>query len=231
MSAPDTTVQIILDQSRSVYLNDPDARVWSNSKLLPMLKAAYDSFQTVLANNDLSTIDAIDVPSHIIAAGTTTYGVLPTDFVWPVKLEERSPGSGSLYTPMTQMRWSSNIEAGISLNYWSFRGDEILFPDAITNREVRLYYKKLYPDLPVGSGDPIIDVSTTIRGHSLAALSAKVAMLVHTFISQNTTLGDLCEKTYQDETFKVVNIYIKKGQSLPSRPKPYRVNHRLGGIG
>jgi len=231
MSAPTSTVQEIFDQARSVYLNDTDAKVWSNNKLLPMLKAAYDSFQTVLANNDLSTIDAIDIPAHIVLAAATTYGTLPIDFVWPVKLEERAQGSTDLYTAMVQTRWENNLKPTTTLNYWSFRGDDLLFPGATTNREVLLYYKKLYPAFPTGSGDPVIDVSTVIRGHSLAALSAKVAMLVHTFINQNTTLADLCEKTYQDETFKVVNIYIKKGQSLPARPRPYRVNYRLGGFG
>lgn len=230
MSAPTNTVQEILDRSRSVYLNDPDAKVWSNTKLLPFLKSAYDDYQTELANNDLSTIDEV-APPLIITAGTTVYSPLPTDFVWPVKLEERLSGSDDLYTLMRQLRWTNNVRRtpDTRLDFYNYIGDAINFPEASVDVEVLLYYKKLYPLFPDQSGEPIVDKTTNVRGHAMAAISAKVAELIHRFVNQNTTLADLCEAQSKGEAFKVVNLYIKAAQAIPARPRPYRSYFRLGG--
>lgn len=228
MSAPTTTVNDIFDRARGVYLNDADGRVWPNAKLVPFLKASYDMYQTELANNALSTLDTIASPVTILA-GATTYGTLPTDFVWPIKLEERTPGSVELYSPMYQFRWENNIRQGDILLYWSFRGDAILFPGALTDREVLLYYQKLYPDFPAGTGDPVIDKTTSVYGHALAALSAGIAAFIHKFVTQNNTMADSCNGIAKDETFKVINLYVKAAQSIPSRPRPFRTFWRLGG--
>lgn len=222
-----STVQEILDRARGIYLNDPNARTYPNDKLIPQLKAAYDDLQTEYQENGLSTIDEIAAPVTI-TAGITTYGTLPTDFVWPVKLEERIAGSTDLYTPMRQLRWEANITPDTQLNYWAYREDTILFPEATTNREVRLYYQKLYPDFPVGTGDPVIDATTNVLGHAIAALAARIAWYVHIFINQNSTLADLCMREWENEKFMVINLYVKAGQSIPARPRPFRTFYRLG---
>jgi len=230
MSAPITTVQDIFDRARAVYLNDFAGRVWPNDKLAPFLKSAYDNYQTILVNNDLSTLDAIASPVTILA-GATDYGTLPTDFVFPTMLQERASGSTDLYVNMQQRRWTNNTKADDSLNYWAFIGDAITFPAALTDRQVLLYYKKLYPAFPDGTGNPIIDATTVVRGHAMAALSAEIAAVIHFFVSQNTTLAQMAHQVYEDETFKVVNMYVKSAQAIPSRPRPFRPFWKLGGYG
>lgn len=223
MPGPTCPLQEIFDRARGTYLNDADARVWLNAKLLPYFKTAYDEYQTILNNNDLETIDAIADPL-VIPAGIIIYNPLPPDFVWPVKLEERDAGSTALYDMMTPLRWNINIQPTTRFNYWSFYGDAITFPEATTDREVLLYYKQLYPVLPDTSGDPVIDKITTIYGHSLSALAARTAGLIQRFALQNFSLADQCDGTWEKESFNVVNMYTKKRQAIPARPKPFRAN-------
>jgi len=227
MPAITSTVQEIFDRARGAYLNDPDARVFTNAKLVPVLKSSYDDLQTDLVANDLSTVDAIAAPA-IIAAGSTSYGTLPSDFIWPVKLEERASGSTDLYNPMTQLRWTNNITIDTSLNYWNFIGDSIDFPAASTNREVLLYYKKVYPDFPTGTGDPVIDATTNVLGHSISAMAARIAEYVHRFQLQNITLADQCRADYESNKFAIINEYVKRAQAIPARPRPFRTFWRLG---
>src|SRR5215468_2490293 len=191
MAYPTATVQEIFDEARSIYLNDADAKVYKNDKLLPFYKTAYDRYQVKLLQNALSTLDAVDTPK-VITAGSTTYGTLPSDFAFPLKMEERLNGSPSttLYTPMIQSRWVQNVAVNTELNLWAFRADGIEFPGASTDRQVRLYYKRLYPQVPAQSGDPIIDVSTIAYGHAKTALAAKIAGLLQRHINQNITLAD-----------------------------------------
>jgi len=228
MPALTSTVQEIFDRCRSVYLNDPDGRVFTNSKLVPILKAAYDDLQTEYIANDLSTLDKVASPVTILAPATS-YGTLPSDFIWPIKLEERASGSSNLYSPMSQLKFVNNITPDTALNYWQFMGDVINFPAATTNREVLLYYKKIYPDFPDGTGDPVIDKSTSVLGHSISAMSARIGELVQRFQLQNTTLADLCNKEWEGNVFSVVNEYVKRAQAIPARPRPFRTFWRLGG--
>jgi hypothetical protein len=221
MPAPTTTLQEILDRARTIYLNDANGRVWLNEKLIPFFKTAYDELQTEYNNNDLQTIDAIADPLTITTS-TIVYSPLPADFVWPVKLEERAAGSNDIYTPMSQLRWNVNIAPGSMLVWWSFYGDAITFPEHTTDREVLLYYKQLYPDLPEGSGDPIVDNTTSIYGHALSATAARIAGLIHRYVNQNQAMAEQCDATWEKEKFSVINMYTKKKQAIPARPRPFR---------
>jgi hypothetical protein len=207
-----TTAKSLMDRARNVYLNDASAQLFTDAKLLPLLREAYGFMETELEENGVPTKNVI-ADTKIIPSGVTQYLPLPKDFIWPIKLEERLAGSSDLFQPMTQKRWTPQLLQSDKLIYWDWREDEIFFLGATTNREVKLYYQKTFPSLD--------DIDAVVLGKAEQYLVAKMAALAHIFIQQNETLASIADQAANNNISQIINIQTKKSQALPVRRKPY----------
>ena len=204
-----TTVLDIMDSARSVYLNDPSGAIFTQAKLLPIIKEVYGYLQTALEKNGVQCKNEqfqLRVP-----ANTTTLPIIPADFLWPVLLEERLYGSSDLFTSMTQRRWPPSVLPTDKLIYWTWNGEIFQLVGATTDREVKLSYWKKFPAL--------VDASTLVLGKSEQFMAAKVAAVAHKFISQNESLAEAANSVADESLEEIINIFIKK--QPPVRRKPY----------
>lgn len=206
------TAKDIMDDCRGVYLNDSSATLFTNTRLLPLVKKACDSMETRLEENNITCKNENSVPI-LVVAGVTELNPLPSDFVWPIALKERIAGSTDLYADMYERSWEPNISPGDKLVYWAWRADRIKFVGALTNREVLLRYQKSFPIVNVASD--------AVYGYAKQFLSAKVAALAHLFIQQNELMAKTCNDEAEGNLSQVINIQAKKSQAVPVRRRPW----------
>lgn len=206
------TAKDIMDSAREVYLNDAPAILFTDAKLLPLLKMVHGFLETTLEENNIPCKHEI-APIKTVTAGVTSYSPLPKDMIWPIKMEERLASSSDLFQPMLQKRWEPQLQLTDKLLYWVWRLDEIKFLGANTDREVLLYYQKVFPSVE--------DVDQIVYGKAEQYLIAKLAAVAHMFIQQNETLAGICDKAAENNLAQIINIQTKKSQSLPIRRKPY----------
>lgn len=205
------TVKDLLDIARAVYLNDAAAAIYTDVKLLPHAKAAYGFLETELEKHNISCKSQV-TDSIIVNIGDKLLQ-LPSDFMWPIKMEERLFGSSDLFIPMVNRMWVPSINVTDKLIYWVWNLDEIQFLGANTTREVKLYYLKRFP--------AIQDADNFVYGKADQYMSAKIAALAHLFLSQNETLANECNKLAEENLAEIVGIFVKKTQAMPVRRKPY----------
>lgn len=211
---PYNTVQVILDECRASYLNDPSKNQFSDVNLLAALKTAYNFMQNRMEKADLS-IKLKTFIKKVTALTDTSLAGLPGDFVWPINLEERDYGSSDNFSPMIQVMLEPvGVRQGTTLVYWSWRDlDQIRFIGSTTDREVKLTYLSLFPQ--------INGVQDNVFGNSMEYLKAKIGAIVHLFISQNTTLAEQCDIIAVKELDSLMMNYIKRNQGVPSSPIPF----------
>lgn len=207
-----SSVKEILNRARRVYLNDPNSTQFADEVLLDYVRTAYDFLQSKFENNDLSVKRKTYLRK--IIAGGTRIDLLPSDFAWPLSVDERLYGSSDEFFPLVQSL--NEITGGRptdSIIYWAFVGDNVTLAAATADREVRLTYLSTFPE--------IVNILDNIRGNALPYLAAKVAALAHTFVTQNLTLADQANRIAEQELDDLVRRYVKASQSIPSSPLPY----------
>lgn len=205
-------VEDILNSCRAVYLNDAAARTYTNEKLLPHLKTASGFMETELEENGVPCKNTIAEPKTI-AIGEVEYKPLPTDFVWPIRMEERLAGSPDLYVPMVMRAWEPQAQKTERLLYWTWRKDRIFFLGALTDREVILYYQCLF--------NPISTVKDEVYIRAEQYLTAETAALALMFGGQAPDLAAICEQAAKKNIAQIINISVKKQQGMNYRRKPY----------
>ena len=205
-------VQDILNDCRQVYLNDTAGARFTDDKMIPHLRVANGMLETALEKNDVQCKNQIALP-FVVAAGAVEYFPLPSDFIWPVKMEERLSGSDDLYSPMVQRVWEPQTTVTNKLIYWVHRNDKIYFKGANADIEVLLYYQRAFY--------PINAVEDSVYSNAREYLSAMTAALIHEFVSQNETLAGRCKDIGEGHLEEIINIMTKKRQSTPIRRKGY----------
>jgi hypothetical protein len=176
----------IMQEAAGVFLNDTPRTLWTNAILLPFLKRAFKDLLLELDKKNISQTKEIAAPITVpalVVSLTTPVVLLPTNFITPVKIEERADGSSDLYTPMEEKDWEANIIQTERLRYWTYREDDIKFPGATTNRQILLYYQKGLT-IPVDLDDPI--GLTNVESF----LSAQTAGYAAKFILQSDTRAE-----------------------------------------
>lgn len=206
-----TTAKEILDEARGTFLNDPNANEATDAIMLSHLRSAYSYLQCELTKNGLQVVNEEVVKT--IPANTNEYFPLPQDLVIPRSMWERENGSTDEYREMSYVNNIPQVTAGPYLEYWTYRIDRIYFLPATTDREVKLYYLKAYPDP---------ETSDAVLIHRCGDyLSSKTAALYLMFIRQNPTLAQTANEIAEQQLADIVNLQVKLMQSRPVRRKGY----------
>lgn len=207
------SLQDVLDTARKVYLNDVNGSTYTNAVLLPFCKIIYDKYQSELQLHGLQFTMGI----YTIKIGVGgKFLRLPGDFMYPIKLEERaitSTRESDFVELSGPTRWVDSRDPQIELLDWCYLDGEIKFVGATSERLVKLYYQKSFPNIQ--------DAKLLVQPHCISYLAAKLAAYVHMFIAQNQTLADIANSDAETELNKLIGIAIKKVQSQIVRRRPY----------
>lgn len=162
-------------QTARAMLNDPSGAIYADAPMYALMDKAYKELQTKLNAIGVSTAKEVGVVLNITAGTTalTEGSLLPTELIYPVTLEERREGgTDDDWIPMEEAEWEPNIVRSNALRFWTWRNEEINFPGAITNREVKMKYVKSLGS--IDSQNSVIHVinSETWIAQRLAALAS-----------------------------------------------------------
>lgn len=206
----DVTALSVFDEARSVYLNDVNATIYTDTILLPFLKSAYEDFRNECALNGISEGYRVASPKTI-AIAAVTYGTLPTDFLLPLRLEERTSGSTDLYIPMQEVRLLPQVQQTAQLTYWNWADSAINFVGSTSSNQVLLtYYWDFTPDATTtGTAD--------LRANGRAYLSARLSAKLKLFVEQNQTQSAACNTVAEEQLKKIIGIMVRNRISVPVR--------------
>lgn len=209
---PDITAGEVFNSAR-VYLNDPNTTLWTDARLLPYLKEAYEYGRNEQASKDLPNSYKTD--TQTVVAGQTTLATPPSDLLLPIKLAERTPGTTDPFVPMSEAVWDINATPVSVLQSWNWRNQQINFLGALEDREVITYY--------LGDMNPTgIDVSSSnLLGNIRVFLGAKVAALVLAFSQQDFTKAKVADGIAEEQLEKIISTQLKYRQSIVRRPRPF----------
>ena len=228
-----TTVDDVINEA-VILLNDPNKRLFTNDKLLPLIKKAYRELGVELHNNGAPLLREVSDIINVSANSTDfSYKILeedgtqrlgldglpeigsnqPEDIVIPIRLKERGDGDGN-FSPMENRYWEPTDNPGASLRYWSWREEEIKFLGAITDRQVIIYYRK--------SLRALVELTDTVPyANAINFLSPRAAALAARFIGNNNTKADKLDIDAHINLGKLVSRTVKGSQSITSRRRSY----------
>lgn len=164
----------VLLEARTL-LNDPGGAIFMNAPMITLGNKAYRELQTKVSTLGIGTTKEVSADIDV-DAGTIALSAgagLPADLLYPVFLEERTQGSSERYIDMTESEWEPDIDPGTRLEFWSWREDELKFPECATDREVRIRYAKTLGSIDATTSPILIINSQQYLACRTAALSAR----------------------------------------------------------
>jgi hypothetical protein len=102
-------------------------------------------------------------------------GQLPTDLLVPLRLWERPYGSSGDFVEMADLTNHGGLPSdpqGSALRFWEWRADGIYLLGATQDTQVRLRYRKAYPDLLDASSPVLIRNAQETLAFFTAALAS-----------------------------------------------------------
>lgn len=162
-------------QTARAMLNDPSGAIYADAPMYALMDKAYKELQTKLNAIGVSTAKEVGTVLNIPAGVTALQegSLLPTGLVYPVSLEERPEGaSDDSWAPMDETEWDEVLTRSTALRFWSWREDEIKFPGATTNRDVRMKYVKSLGSITDQNSIIAVINSETWMAQRLAALAS-----------------------------------------------------------
>lgn len=191
------------------YLNDDAATQNPDNTLIPKVQEAHRELQEELWVVG-SPIVRAQSTALVVTAGVTTLSpssspALPADLLCPTQLFE-SPNN-SVWSPMTEAYYIPlGYTAVATLNWWSWRQENIIFGGATGSVYVIIQYRKLIP-IPVLVTDPI----GILFGESFLAVRA--AALVAGVLG-NPTVYEAMTALAEKNLAKVITA--NRGQQKPT---------------
>jgi len=201
------------------YLNDINAQIWTDGKLLPHLKEAHRDLQLALWLNGLPVLRersaVINVAANAVDLGSTQ----PADLLEPTKVMERTQGSTEDWVHMDETDFEPDIDKATTLKYWAWREEKIVFVGATTNREIKLFYMKSLT-LPTTASSTLGFIFAEIFLGPMTAQYASRSV-------GNSTLADETLSAAREKLDMVIRANVKGQQNLPVRRRPYRRSGRV----
>lgn len=213
----------VITEAQLVYLNDSAGANFPSTVLLPILAKACRDLETELQSNGVSELKELTSALTVPINSPTLNGVsgFPADVLSPIELLERQAG-GSIdqYTPMRQLTWEPTIIADSTIKYWDYREGEIKLNLATAVREVLLRYVKAF--IVITSVNTVIPI-VQAQGY----LSARTAAIAALTIGENPSRASICQDEANVRMIKLLNIMVKRSQSLPVRRKRFNPFKRI----
>jgi hypothetical protein len=169
-------------------LNDAAGNLFTDGALMPYLNSAYRKVQRALENvqsgSQLSddtlllvpAIAQVDVAARVaITDASAPPGQLPTDLLVPLALWERPNGSTDDFTEMADLSNHGGLPSEPqtqTLRYWEWRADGIYLLGATQDTQVRLRYRKAYPELIDASSPVLIRNAQEALAYFTAAMAS-----------------------------------------------------------
>ena len=215
----ETTALNVLDYAR-VYLNDTTGNQWDNTNLLPYLKLAWDELSVELQSRDIMVMDEssavipIDIGTNVIQP--------PDDMITPFHIMERPRGgSDSDFTLMSPTSWESISEmANTNLGFWTWRGQQIYFPNHTADVDIYLHYLKGL--FEIEDENALLQIA-----NCRVVLAKRCAGLAARYGNANPTRADLLDQEAMYFIQKITGIEVKSKQTTHAvRRRGYGSNRR-----
>lgn len=199
--------------------------VWPDIVLAPFVQHTYRDLQKKLATNGVSRrveVDEIQIPltcTKINDDGAAPDAPLPADFIYPLKLWERTDGTTDPYVEMAEAGFGLPQRENLTstLDFWEYRGNEILLLGATGARQIKMRFEKSLPVL-TQAGDKIgIREAVGALAYGAAALAARSRGV--------STLARDMSAQYEESAAQIVNGAVRPNQRRPIRRRGY------GGVG
>lgn len=208
------TVTDICDEARSL-LNDTKVvggTIYTDDVLLPHAKKAWLELQNKYIAAGIPFPQTISAP--ITVAALSLILTLPSDFVSPIQLRERTPND-TTWIPMTSRRWEPDDPMQSVLGVWSYHDGAINFRGATTERQVKLYYYKSFA--------VIVDQTTTIPfDEAKSVLASRIAAIAARYRGGAPERADSLDQDAQVNLDLILSTKIRQRQVTPVRRLPYK---------
>jgi hypothetical protein len=192
-------------------LNDDAGLVWSHAVLMPKIVLAHNEMRSKLILNGIA-VTYESTALITIPAGQLNMGMdQPADLINPIKLNEISPGDDiSNAIPMERCDFIPDLDQEVTLRYWAWIQQQIVFLGATADRQVQLYYLR---DLvaPKNVTDPLVLLQ------SETYLGARTAALCRPGTPQYVQFSQIAENSLSS----IVRTEVKRSQNLPVRRRPF----------
>ena len=207
-----TTVSDVINEA-VILLNDPNKRLFTDAKLLPLIKKAYRELSVELHNNGAPLLNEISDSINVPQGNKTLGSDQPDDIVIPVRLKERGSDAEE-FSDMIEQYWESANKPGPSLIFWSWRDEELQFRGATTDRQIIIYYRKSF--------SAIEDVTSKVAyANAINFLSPRAAALAARFIGNSDTRADKLDMDAAVNLNNLISRTVKGTQSNTARRKSY----------
>ena len=227
------TAEDVFDETRAL-LNDVSEQLFINSVLLPYLNKAYDEMQEIFEENDIPVQSQRTSPAITVPANTTqiVYDAvgpapsLPDDLLFPVRMWERDVGSTSEgdWIMMVPKRWEPLVQKTTTLQFWTWRKEQIFLVGATQAREVKIDYKQQLVPITAGADD-----MTPFRAKTF--LASRTALLASFMIGENETRAATLQQDAELAMKRLINRYTLMRQDTPVRRRPFRIGRGTWGGG
>lgn len=215
---PTYTAKDRLDEA-AVFLNDPNKTNYTYSVLMPFLKIALQEAEDIFIANGMPFV-LKEVATPIQVAANVITLPLPSDFLLPIKIEERASGSTDNFIELTEKVWLPDETPTSELRYWTWdNGQVISFLGANTAREVSLFYYRSLTAINVP--DDVVSIN-----HIKQYLSGRSASLAAFVIGENTSRAQALDSLAGVALERAVNIATKRRQNKPVRRRPFGTARR-----
>lgn len=210
----------VMDGAR-VFLNDVAASLYTNTAITPHIIAANEELESELLTY------GVEVQRKVSAAIVVGIGVLvlplPTDFLLPVNLYERSSGGSDPYVKMDEKIWNpADYIQTNTLNYWAFYNNAVNLPGSTAARDVLLEYER---QLAVVSG-PNSPEDFVL---SKRFLCAKAAELCARYVGMNTAFADsIASRETEPSRNRLITILVRNMQGNPVRRQKFTTRRTSG---
>jgi hypothetical protein len=210
-------------------LNDAAGNLFTDGALLPYLNSAYRKVQRALENvqsgSQLSddalllvpAIAAADPAARVaITDASAPSGQLPSDLLVPLRMWERPAGSGGDFVEMADVTNQGGLPSESqtsTLGCWEWRADGIYMLGAIQDTQVRLRYRKAFPDLLDATSPVLIRNAQDVLAYFTAAM-ASAARGAPQAVRWDDAGGDALED--------LITRATQREQSIGRRRRPYR---------
>lgn len=215
---PSYSGQEILDEARRAYLNGGGV---SDAAGLVIINASIRRLMEIASEHDAPILNQeadINVTANTpLIPGGGGAGQLPLLCMEVYDVWERHLGETyDKAIPVKEVRQLPNVQVSDRLRWWQWRAEVIATLGASVPVTIRIFYITTVADLASLAGIVAIN-------HSKSYLAADVAARAALSIGHNKTMArDIREEYVEPALSTLLNLYAKKGQSLPVRRQGMR---------